>query len=74
MNVGRNDLDSRSSLWCLSVKDGQGNKLFGDIMSINTNNNDVNSSSRFVFLAGVDYLGEDDIVGYADVYRRTSHA
>ena len=56
MNVGWNDLGSWSSLWDVSVKDKQGNKFVGDVMSVNANNNYVNSGSRLVSLVGVDDL------------------
>ena len=56
MDVGWNDLGSWSSLWDVSVKDAQGNKFVGDVMSVNANNNYVNSGSRLVSLVGVDDL------------------
>jgi mannose-1-phosphate guanylyltransferase/mannose-6-phosphate isomerase len=56
MNVGWNDLGSWSSLWDVSVKDAKGNKFVGDVMSVNANNNYVNSGSRLVSLVGVDDL------------------
>ena len=56
MDVGWNDLGSWSSLWDVSVKDAKGNKFVGDVMSVNANNNYVNSGSRLVSLVGVDDL------------------
>jgi mannose-1-phosphate guanylyltransferase len=70
MNVGRNDLGAWSSLRCLSVKDAQGNKVFGDIISINTCNNYVNSGLRLVSLVGVDDLVIVDTVGALIVAHR----
>jgi mannose-1-phosphate guanylyltransferase/mannose-6-phosphate isomerase len=56
MNAGWNDIGSWSSLWEISDKDVQNNVHFGDVISIDSNNNLVHSGQKLIATIGIDNL------------------
>ena len=56
LDAGWNDIGSWSSLWEVSEKDPQGNSKVGDVLTLNTINSYIHSTSRLVATVGVDDL------------------
>jgi len=54
LDAGWNDVGSWSSLWEVSDKDAQGNRVHGDVMSVDTHNSLLHSESRLVTSIGLD--------------------
>ncbi|NNJ93095.1 MAG: mannose-1-phosphate guanylyltransferase/mannose-6-phosphate isomerase [Gammaproteobacteria bacterium] len=54
LDAGWNDVGSWSSLWEVSDKDEQGNRLHGDVMTVDTQNSLLHSESRLVASIGLD--------------------
>ena len=56
LDVGWNDVGSWSALWDVTGKDGEGNAIKGDVLTIDTVNSYVHSSSKLVAVIGVQDL------------------
>lgn len=56
LDAGWNDVGSWSSLWEVSDKDENGNRLHGDVLTHNTTNSLLHSESRLVAAIGVDNI------------------
>lgn len=54
LDAGWNDVGSWSSLWEVSDKDEEGNRLHGDVMTVDTRNSLLHSESRLVTSIGLD--------------------
>lgn len=56
VDFGWNDIGSWSAIWDESERDGEGNHLEGDVVSVDTTNSYVRAGSRLVGTIGVDNL------------------
>ena len=54
LDAGWNDVGSWSSLWAVSDKDAQGNRVHGDVMTVDTHNSLLHSESRLLASIGLD--------------------
>ncbi len=54
LDAGWNDVGSWSSLWDVSDKDENGNRLHGDVMTVDTRNSFLHSEGRLVAAIGLD--------------------
>ena len=54
LDAGWNDVGSWSSLWEVSDRDADGNRLHGDVMTVDTHNSLLHSESRLVTTIGLD--------------------
>jgi len=54
LDAGWNDVGSWSALWEVTRKDGQGNSLKGDVLSVDTHNSYVQSENKLVAVVGLD--------------------
>lgn len=54
--AGWNDVGSWSALWEVTAKDGAGNAIKGDVMTVDTRNSYIHSSNKLVAVIGVDDL------------------
>jgi len=72
LDAGWNDVGSWSSLWEVSDKDAQGNRVHGDVMTLDTRNSLLHSESRLVASIGLDdivVIETDDAVMVASKER-----
>ena len=56
LDAGWNDVGSWSSLWEVSERDDDGNRLHGDVMTYNTKNSLLHSESRLVAAIGLENI------------------
>lgn len=56
LSAGWNDLGAWSSVWDVSPKDDAGNAYLGDVVTVDSRNTLVHSTSRLVSVVGVDNL------------------
>jgi mannose-1-phosphate guanylyltransferase/mannose-1-phosphate guanylyltransferase/mannose-6-phosphate isomerase len=56
LDAGWNDVGSWSSLWEVSEKDAQGNRVHGDVVTEDTHNSLLHSESRLVTAVGLDNI------------------
>ena len=56
LDAGWNDVGSWSSLWEVSDKDNDGNRLHGDVMTVDTHNSLLHSESRLLASIGLDNI------------------
>ncbi|WGS87915.1 mannose-1-phosphate guanylyltransferase/mannose-6-phosphate isomerase [Methylomonas sp. UP202] len=56
LDAGWNDVGSWSALWDVTDKDGSGNAIKGDVLTVDTRNSFVHSSNKLVAVIGVDDL------------------
>ncbi len=56
LDAGWNDVGSWSSLWEVSAKDEQGNRVHGDVLSYDTHDSLLHSESRLVAAIGLENL------------------
>ncbi|PLX61701.1 mannose-1-phosphate guanylyltransferase/mannose-6-phosphate isomerase [Sedimenticola selenatireducens] len=54
LDAGWNDVGSWSALWEVTTKDGQGNSLKGDVLSVDTHNSYIQSENKLVAVVGLD--------------------
>lgn len=54
LDAGWNDVGSWSALWEVAGKDGQGNSLKGDVLSVDTRNSYIQSENKLVAVVGLD--------------------
>jgi len=53
LDAGWNDVGSWSALWEVTAKDGQGNALRGDVLTVDTHNSFIHSENKLVAAIGV---------------------
>jgi mannose-1-phosphate guanylyltransferase/mannose-6-phosphate isomerase len=54
LDAGWNDVGSWSALWEVASKDGEGNSLKGDVLSVDTHNSFIQSENKLVAVVGLD--------------------
>ena len=56
LDAGWNDVGSWSALWDVTTKDSDGNAIKGDVLTVDTSNSFIHSSSKLVAVIGVQDL------------------